>query len=230
VAEGVAGLVAAVFGPGAGAGTPANCASPFVNRFTFSGGPASGGCGTLSPLLGQVVRARTDIVNGADVKTTGIDFLVQYRRDFANDLGVAIGTSGTYVASYDVSAYLNQGVVLQPALQGAGKLNFQTSAYPISRFRGQAWIEGSYRGHDARLAANYVHGYEDSRPPAYRIPSFYTLDFSYNLTLPNDLAFNFTIYNLLDKEPGFARLDLNYDPFTANPLGRQFSFGVRKTF
>ncbi|MFQ3665637.1 MAG: TonB-dependent receptor, partial [Sphingomonadaceae bacterium] len=230
VAEGVAGLVAAVFGPGAGPATPANCASPFASRFTFSGGPAGGGCGALTPALGQVVRARTDIVNGADVKTTGIDFLVQYSHELTSAFSFTVGSSGTYVLSYDVAAYIQQGIVLQPALEAAGKLNFQTSAYPISRFRGQAWIDASWRQHDWRLAGNYVHGYTDERPPALRIPAFYTIDFSWNLTLPNDLALNFTVFNLTDKEPGFARLDLNYDPFTANPLGRHFSFGVRKTF
>jgi iron complex outermembrane receptor protein len=33
-----------------------------------------------------------------------------------------------------------------------------------------------------------------------------------------------------DEEPPFARLDLNYDPFTHNPLGRTFKLGVVHKF
>lgn len=229
VAEGVQGLVNSVFGVGAGAGTPANCAAALIDRFTFSGGPATGGCGTISPTLGQVVRARTNIVNGPEVKTTGIDFLIQYSHDFG-ELSAQTGFTGTYVASYDIGDFFTNGILIQPGFDAVGKLNFQTSAYPLPNFRGQGWVQGSWKAHDLRLTANYINGYQDLRPPAYRIPSFYTFDLSYNLTLPRDLQFNFTVYNLLGKDPGFARLDLNYDPFTANPVGRQFSFGVRKTF
>ena len=39
-----------------------------------------------------------------------------------------------------------------------------------------------------------------------------------------------SVLNLLDEEPGFAALDYNYDPFTANPLGRNFKVGIRKEF
>ncbi|WP_448579244.1 TonB-dependent receptor domain-containing protein [Thermaurantiacus sp.] len=229
IAEGVQGLVNTVFGVGATAASPANCASPISSRFTFSGGPGGGGCGNLSPTLGQVVRARVNLVNGPELKTTGIDFLMQYSRDIG-DVSAQAGFTGTYIASYDTDDFFSDGVLIQPGFDAVGKLNFQTSAYPLPNFRGQGWVEGRWKAHDLRFTANFINGYQDTRPPVYRIPSFYTFDFSYNLNLPNDLVFNFTVFNLLDKDPGFARLDLNYDPFTANPLGRQFSFGVRKTF
>ncbi|WP_448581582.1 TonB-dependent receptor domain-containing protein [Thermaurantiacus sp.] len=230
VSEGIAGIVAAVFGPGATAATPANCASPLIGRFIFSGGPPTGGCGALTPTLGQVVRGRTDWVNSSDVRTSGIDFLVQYAHDFGAERRAAIGATGTYVLTYEVSDLFSQGALIQRGFDAVGKLNFQTTAYPIPDLRLQTFIEGSIGRHDLRLAGNFINGYIDIRPPAYRIPAFYTLDLSYNLTLPHDLVLNVTVFNLLNKTPGFARLDLNYDPFTANPIGRQVSFGLRKTF
>ena len=40
----------------------------------------------------------------------------------------------------------------------------------------------------------------------------------------------FTIDNVFDEEPPFARLDLLYDPFTGNALGRTFKLNVTKKF
>lgn len=122
------------------------------------------------------------------------------------------------------------GVVIQPGFDAVGTLNFQTTAYPIPDFCAQAILQNQWGRHDLQIIGNFVNGYRDPRPPAYRIPAFHTVDIAYNLSLPRDLILNFTIFNVADKEPGFARLDLNYDPFTANPVGRQFSFGVRKRF
>ena len=39
-----------------------------------------------------------------------------------------------------------------------------------------------------------------------------------------------TVQNITDEDPPFARLDLNYDPFTGNPLGRVIKVGFKKTF
>ncbi|WP_448585962.1 TonB-dependent receptor plug domain-containing protein [Thermaurantiacus sp.] len=230
VAEAVAGLVTAAFGPGAGAATPARCTSPLIGRFIFSGGPPTGGCGALTPTLGQVVRVTTNLVNGGDVKTRGIDFLAQYSHEFDRGLLATVGATGTFVRRYRVTDLVIDGVVIQPGFDAVGKLNYLTTAYPIPDLRIQAFLQGQWGRHDVQLIGNFINGYKDQRPPTYRIPAFYTLDLAYNLSLADDLILNFTVFNIADKDPGFARLDLNYDPFTANPLGRQFSFGVRKTF
>jgi iron complex outermembrane receptor protein len=36
--------------------------------------------------------------------------------------------------------------------------------------------------------------------------------------------------NLFDNDPSFARLDLGYDPFTGNPIGRTYKISVTKKF
>jgi iron complex outermembrane receptor protein len=38
------------------------------------------------------------------------------------------------------------------------------------------------------------------------------------------------ITNIFDKDPSYARLDLGYDPFTGDPLGRTYKVGLRKKF
>jgi iron complex outermembrane receptor protein len=45
-----------------------------------------------------------------------------------------------------------------------------------------------------------------------------------------DTTVSASVINLTDKDPPFARLDLNYDPFIANPLGRYFKVGVGTKF
>jgi iron complex outermembrane recepter protein len=39
-----------------------------------------------------------------------------------------------------------------------------------------------------------------------------------------------SVTNLTDEDPPFARLDLNYDPFTHNGIGRTVKFSLTKRF
>ena len=60
--------------------------------------------------------------------------------------------------------------------------------------------------------------------------AFISHDLTYRLQLPNDLTLTATVFNLLDTEPAQARIEMSYDPFIGNPLGRTFKVGVRKKF
>jgi iron complex outermembrane receptor protein len=53
----------------------------------------------------------------------------------------------------------------------------------------------------------------------------FDLAYQYEWTEQN-LLFNLTMDNILDKDPPFARTDYSYDAFTANPLGRTVKFGI----
>ena len=50
------------------------------------------------------------------------------------------------------------------------------------------------------------------------------------MQLPIGVALTASVDNLLDEDPPFARLDLSYDPFTADALGRTFKLGVSAAF
>jgi iron complex outermembrane receptor protein len=41
---------------------------------------------------------------------------------------------------------------------------------------------------------------------------------------------SFSVTNIFDENPPFARTDINYDALTADPLGRTFKIGITKTF
>ena len=47
---------------------------------------------------------------------------------------------------------------------------------------------------------------------------------------PYDTRVSFSVTNIFDEDPPFARTDLNYDALTADPLGRTFKIGISKTF
>ncbi len=62
------------------------------------------------------------------------------------------------------------------------------------------------------------------------IKSYFTVDFSLRANLPWDTTLSLTVMNIFDRDPSFARLDYNYDPFTGSPLGRNFKVGLSKKF
>jgi iron complex outermembrane receptor protein len=236
-AEPVSGIVSALFG---GSGT-ANCGAPayadLQARFTFSGGICS---------AANVQRLATYAFNSADVTTSGLDFQASY--DFAaGSARLQAGLSGAHVFEYEVGDVVVEGITVQPAFDAAGKLNYQTTAYPIPRWKGRAWLQGLSGEHMLRLQANHVSGYDDQRgadvfgPNAgvlagasvtegKHIASFTTLDAVWRWDVRSGTTFSVALENLLDEDPPFARLDQNYDPFTASPLGFTARVGLSQAF
>lgn len=236
-AEPVAGIVNALFG----ATGVANCGNPafaaLQARFTFTGA----GCG-----IGNVQRLTTNLVNSADIQTSGLDFQAQLAKQF-NSVKLVAGVSGTYIIDYRVSDLSAAGVLVQPAFNAVGLLNFQTSAYPLPPIKGNVYLQGDAGEHSARLQYNYIDGYRDQRGAAIfgpnlgalagasvtngqNIGSFGTLDFTYRIKLPTGTTISLSALNILDRQPPFARLDFNYDPFTASPLGFNAKFGISQKF
>ncbi len=238
VAEPLAGLLNAVFGGSAGSNTaataPANCSNPLSSRFIFSGGPAGGGCGTLTPTLGDVTIVNTNYTNGSGLSTSGVDVLANYNGTFGAEGSFGAGVTASYVIDYQTNDFSIGSTLIQPGFGAVGKLNYQTTAYPLPQWKVTSYLEAGWGRNNARLTLNYIDGYIDQRQAptttGYNIPSFTTLDFTARIGLPWKTDLLLSVYNLTDKEPGFARLDYNYDPFTANPLGRNYKIGLRKEF
>ncbi len=236
-AEPVAGIVSALFG----ATGAANCGNPafaqLQARFTFTGA----GCG-----VGNVQRLTTNLINSANVQTSGLDFQAQVAKQF-DSVKLVAGIAGTYVIDYRVADLSVAGVVVQPTFNAVGLLNFQTSAYPLPPIKGNVYLQGDAGQHSVRLQYNYIDGYRDQRTAAIfgpntgalagasvttgqNIGSFGTLDFTYRVKLPTGTTISLSALNILDKAPPFARLDFNYDPFTASPLGFNAKFGISQKF
>ena len=230
VAEPVGPMVAAMF-PTAGVG---NCGNPayagLQARFTFQGA-----CNSAN-----ISRVSTFSVNGAGVKTSGVDFMGEYEFDLGDVGSLTLGLGGTYTIEYAQDAFTVEGVVVQPAFDAVGFLNYQQSATPLPQLKGQAFVEWSNGPHNLRLTARYWDEYKDQRttifppstpyPQGQTIDSWTVLDLAYRAFLPWDMTGVIAITNLTDEDPPFARLDLNYDPFTHNGIGRQIKFSLTKKF
>lgn len=236
--EPVAGIVTALFG----ANGTANCNNPAFAalraRFTFT----AAGCG-----IGNVQRLRTNVINSANIKNSGIDFQASLQDDFG-DLRLTGGVSGTYVIDYKIDDLTVEGILVQPAFDGVGLLNFQTSAYPLPEWKGNVYVQGETGPHSLRVQYNYIDGYTDQRTAIFtgaanagtlagatvsagkQIKSFKTIDATYRLALDTGTTVSVSALNILDKDPPFARLDFNYDPFTASPLGFTVKVAVSQAF
>ena len=238
----VAGIVNAVFPNGAAGAN--NCANPafasLVSRFTFTGGVCA---------AGNIQRLKTLTVNGANVKTSGVDVLADYKFDA---LGGKIGIGGgfTYVIEYKTSDTQVAGLTVAPGFDAVGLLNYQTTAYPLPQWKGNLYLEYSNGPHNLRWTFRYIGGYDDQRlapfaAGAYKdstgaaqpantngksIDAFITNDVTYRVFLPAEITMAVSVDNVFDEDPPFARLDLNYDPFTASGLGRTVKLSINKKF
>lgn len=242
VTEPVAGIVNALYPNGAAGAN--NCANPtfagLVSRFTYNGS-----CSTPTT---SIARLKTNYVNGAAVKNSGFDFSADYRFDAVLGGDLALGGSATYISEYSVGATSVEGVVVEKAFDAVGLLNYQTTVVPIPQWKGNVFAEWSRGPHNVRLTVNYIDSYMDQRTapflPNYRdttgalvtvaagkkIDAQTLTDLAYRVFLPWDTTMTLAITNLFDQDPSYARLDLGYDPFTGDPLGRTYKVGLRKKF
>jgi iron complex outermembrane receptor protein len=235
--EPVSGMVSAMFG----ASGAANCGNPayagLQARFTFSGGVCA---------VSNVQRVATYAFNAADVSTSGFDVQASYDFD-AGAAHMQAGFSSSYVLEYKVDAVTVEGITVQPAFDAAGLLNYQTTAYPLPQLKGQAWLQALIGDHSLRLQLNYIDGYTDQRgadvfgpntsalagasvTTGKQIGSFATVDLTWRWQLFDRTNVSLALYNLFDEDPPFARLDQNFDPFTASPLGFTARVGVSQGF
>jgi iron complex outermembrane receptor protein len=237
VAEPVAGLVNTLFPNGASAIN--NCGNPafaaIQSRFTFAGACSSA---TIGRLL-------TKYINGPGIKTTGIDLNADYTFNEIYGGDLTLGGDATYILSYKVGATAVEGITVSQPFSAVGYLNYQTVSYPIPRWKGNAFVEYTLGDHNLRWQFKYVNGYIDQRtapfsaspnynglvlPQGKKIDSNLTSDVTYRVFLPMDITATASILNVTDEAPSFARLDLNYDPFTGDPIGRSFKIGFQKKF
>jgi iron complex outermembrane recepter protein len=248
VNEPVAGITDFVF-----KGTPAcvgGLGNALAGRFDFrdvnGNGRDDADCATAN-----ITRLDINVINGPDVKTDGLDLGVQYDWDLFGG-SATVGVNATYVLKYDVDAPIVDGNVVSPAFDAAGKLNYQTVAFPLPKLKGNFFAEFSQGSHNLRYVLNYIDDYVDQRSDIFaaslanvvpgpgvlpgRILSGQTIDSTvfhdlhYLLDLPWEMTLSASVENLTDEDPSFARLDLSYDPFTSSAIGRTYKVGLRKRF
>lgn len=209
-------------------GATTRCADPTYaglrSRFTFQGA-----CSTAT-----IARVRTQVVNGPSIKTSGIDVLADF--EVGDLLGgeVRVGGSATYTMEYKFEDFEVEGVVVEAAYDAAGFLNYQLAATSLPEWKAQAFAEYARGPHNLRFTLNYIDSYIDQRATitgaGKKIEETWLAELDYRVQLPWDTTATLSVDNLFDQDPSFARLDLNYDPFTGSALGRTYKVSVRKRF
>ena len=197
-----------------------NAPQGILGQVLFDGGVQS--AGTIS-------RISTNIINGPDIDTSGIDVRADYT--FANLYGadVTIGGDATFILEYDVGEYVIADAVI-PAVDALGQLNRNNFGRPVPELKANLFANYARGMHNFRADLRYIDEYTDQRSGA-SIDSFVTLDLTYNIDF-EDYGFRgfISAQNVTDEDPPFAALDLNYDPYTHSPYGRVLKIGATKTF
>jgi iron complex outermembrane receptor protein len=141
-----------------GTGSTCSLSNPLAHRFDFrDNGNAAGvgrGDGVIDDLdcnTANITRLDINVFNGPDVKTDGLDLALQFDWDMGGGTAT-IGVNGTYVLKYDVDASIVEGNQVQAPFDAAGKLNYQTVAYPLPQLKGNA-----FRAVLARAAQHPLH-------------------------------------------------------------------------
>lgn len=217
-------------------------------RFTFNDVNGNGSTDD-DCVAANIASLKTFTINGSSVKTDGLDFSVSYIVDDVLEGSLTFGADATYVRKYFVDALTIEGVLASAAFEAVGKLNYQTVAYALPPWRGSAYAEYHRDGHNLRWTVNYIDKYVDQRadifapsvnngatgaavalPQGQNIRRWITHNVAYQAQLPYDTTVTVAVDNVFDKNPPFVRLNLSYDPFTTNGLGRTIKLGVRKIF
>lgn len=218
----------------------ANCSSVFANLITFQGGSCVQG--TTTGL--DISRVRTDWVNGPGIKTSGIDLAFDYKTDLAGGK-LNIGAQASVVLDFTFDDFVFRGVLVQAGYQAKGFTNYFRDPLTVSPLRATGWINYATGGLNVRYQARYVGGVDDDRcvglancastnfgPTNFGavVKSFTQHDINIQYDLPISAVktqLQFGIDNFTNAAPPASRLELSYDPFIGNPLGRVFRFGLR---
>ncbi|WP_153067012.1 TonB-dependent receptor domain-containing protein [Steroidobacter cummioxidans] len=225
--EGGTELVASFFG--ANPGDPDRCNDPayagLLDRFTFTGTTCS---------AAALIRTRVNVINGPEENISGLDGSLSYLFEGVLSGDLLVGADASYTLKYERDALIVEGVLIQDKDDYAGtRGGAGTGSLP--KLRGSAYWDYSIGDHGLRWTSRYIDGVTDLRasvPDGFRgVGSFLTHDLVYRLQLPSETMLTASVINLTDRDPPLVRLDLSYDPFIANPLGRYFKLAFsRKIF
>jgi iron complex outermembrane receptor protein len=231
--------IASAVVPGANGLGLANCSSVFANLITFQGG-----CRQGITIGNDISRVRTDWVNGPNVKTSGLDLSFDYKTDAAGGK-LNVGAQASFVLNYKFADFIFRGVLVQPGYQAKGFTNYFRDPLTVSPLRATGWINYAIDGLNVRYQARYIAGVKDERclglancvttnfgPTNFgAVVSAFTqhdINIQYDLPIAGlTTQLQFGVDNITDAAPPPSRLELSYDPFIGNPLGRVFRFGIR---
>ena len=186
----------------------------------------------------EIARVRTNITNGPDIKTSGIDV----RAEQVWDMGAGeftLGGEATYIIEYDVDDFAIEDVII-PGGDRVGQFNRSNFSRSLPQWKASISANYAFGGHNFRGVLRHVDSYSDERGTpnlqgafvggASEIDSMTTLDLFYNWQAPWEFDLGLSVVNVFDEDPPLAYFDVSYDPYTHNPFGRTFKISLTKRF
>ncbi|MGZ8346472.1 MAG: TonB-dependent receptor domain-containing protein [Allosphingosinicella sp.] len=168
-------------------------------------------------------------------RTRGVDVEASYRTDLDDMGSLSFNVAGTYLTDYDLAQ--------TPTADLLDRLD--TIFNPL-RFKVRAFAVWEYENYTTRLQVNHVAGYtNDVVSPSEKVGSYTTVDVGvgFNVGDPDSrdffdsqFTFGVDVRNVFGTDPPFVNVapggngSGGYDATVANPVGRLFSFYVRKRF
>lgn len=181
--------------------------------------------------VGGVQRIQRFVVNGSDIKTSGIDFNARYDFDEVGGGSLSVGVEGTYTLEYESDDFISlEGIVLAEGGDFVGKSNEGTPFTPRPEWKTNAFIRWGNDEHRVNYTARMVSGYDDEAsdtPARLRdIDDHITHDITYVNNMFDNFTLSLSIFNFTDEDPPQVANDLNYDPYNHSPFGRMIKLGV----
>ena len=194
-------------------------------------------CNALRPRLtptgtsvAGLQRVQRFIINGSDIKTSGIDFVANYSFFDVAGGDLSVGVEGTYTLEFESDPFVNRdGVQLAAGGDFVGGLNEGTPFQPKPELKGAFNVKWGNDDHRISWASRYVDGFVDdnSPPPALaNIDSHLTHDVTYVNNMIDRLTISVSAFNVTDEDPPQVANDLNYDPYNHSPFGRMIKVGL----
>lgn len=209
--------------------TPTTDDDAILARITFND--------PLAPSASTISRIRTNVTNGPDIKTSGLDLRLQNSWDLSNNAEFSVGADATYIIEYDVDPYFVEGLAIGGG-DYVGQFNRSNFTRSMPQWKSNLFANYGLGDHNFRAVMRHIDSYKDERSAAARggvgekIDSQTTFDLFYNLQSEAFGGFDFglSVVNVTDEDPPFAAFDVSYDPYTHNPFGRTFKISVTKRF
>jgi outer membrane receptor protein involved in Fe transport len=188
-----------------------------------------------------LAAVNTNIINGSNITTDGIDASLQYAFNLMGG-ELTVGTQGTYTLTYDSDDFNTLGgTFLAPGGDFVGYENIGVNPfYPTPDLKGNAFVRYAHNNWRFSYTARYVSALKDQNcrtpfscsltadQPLHDIDSMTTQDVTLIYTW-RDLMVSGSVFNFMDKDPPQAAAAQEYDPYTHNPYGRMFKVELTYT-
>jgi len=182
------------------------------------------------------------------VKTSGLDFSLNYRTEFG-PVRVNAGANATYTLEYEFSDFEFNGLLFSTGYDAAGFSNYDRAPGTVSKWRASGYVNFQIDPVSFTWSSNFISGVDDNRciglqfcteTPEFggtnfgrRVDDFFVHDVfaSIDLRLAGvEAELQAGVENLFDTDPPQARLEYSYDPFIGTAKGRTFKIGTKVRF